>query len=59
MKKRSLLTICMVAIGLFVSSSLFSDEGATTSNNQNQEVLGNDDIRGNSAGDTNGVYVPD
>ena len=58
MKKRSLLAIFMVAIGLFISSSLFSDEGTTASNGQNQEVTGND-LKGNSVGDVNGVYVPD
>jgi len=59
MKKRSLLAILMVAIALFISLNLFSDQGSTTSNNQNQQVFGNDKLTGNSAGDVNGIYIPD
>lgn len=58
MKKRSLLAIFMVAIGLFISTNLFSDEGSSASSNQNQEVTGHD-INGNTTADTNGVYIPD
>ena len=59
MKKRSLLAILMMAIGLFISVNLYSDEGATATSNDNQEVFGHDKLTGNSAGDVNGIYIPD
>lgn len=55
MKKRSLLTILVVTIGLFVSSSLISqDNTANETNSPNQEVTGIG--HGN---DVHGVFVPD
>lgn len=57
MKKRSLLTILVVAIGLFISSSLISQDTTSTTNGQTQTGTGNGG--GISASDVTGVFVPD
>lgn len=56
MKKRSLLAILMVTIGLFISSSLISqDNTANEGNSPNQQVEG----QHVGSGDVVGVFVPD
>lgn len=61
MKKRSLITILVIAFGLFVSSAVIS-QSATSSEQATPNCTGNGSgggLVGNACGDVNGVYVPD
>ncbi|MCD4696293.1 MAG: hypothetical protein K8S16_08655 [Bacteroidales bacterium] len=56
MKKRSIITILMVAIGVFVSAQLIS-QNDTNSNDQAEELV--EGGGGSHGGEVQGIFVPD
>lgn len=60
MKKRGFVAIIMAMFFVLFTLNVFSDESGTDTNgNSGSSTSAGNDIQGNSAADTNGVFVPE